>query len=735
MGNILTQTLAPFWKVGFAGLAVERLVAERDRWPLWLPAFLGAGIAAYFALPFEPEFWLGPAALGLAAAVALLGRRRSGVLLPALCLAVMALGFAAAEWRSFRVAAPVLERRGAAVVEGTVAEVEMLPGGGARVALDHLSFDRPLEAVPARIRLRLGAEAPSVSAGDRLRAKAMLMPPPQPAAPGAYDFARHAWFDRLGAVGWTLGAVTAVPAVAPEGWGERWRLAVNDLRHRLTARILAAVPGDAGAVSAALLTGEQAAISRPMMDAYRDSGLAHILSISGLHMSLAAGLVFFVVRGALALWPAVALRFPIKKWAAALAILVTWGYMLLAGSPVPAQRSFLMTGTVLLAVLIDRSALSLRLVAWAAVAVLLWEPEELIGPSFQMSFAAVVALISAYEVLMPRQGAWRAEHPGILGAVVVYGIGVVASTLIAGSATAVYGVFHFNRFAVYSVAANAVAVPLTGFWVMPWALLAFLLMPLGLEAWALVPMGWGVEGVNRVAGWVAGWPAAALSLPVLPMAGMVAFTLGGLWLCLWRTDWRLFGLLAMAAGLATMAFADPPDVLVDGHGDALGVRTTQGALLMNGKGGRILRESWARRAGPDTPERWPKDGASADGALRCDRLGCVYRAKGHTVGLVRRDEALAEACAGNELVVSSVPVRHACRGARWVVDRFDLWRHGAHAIWLLPGGGLRVETVAGWQGDRPWAHHPVRRKKKEPAQPSFEEKTGEEKRGGEAEEE
>jgi competence protein ComEC len=262
---------------------------------------------------------------------------------------------------------------------------------------------------------------------------------------------------------------------------------------------------------------------------------------------------------------------------------------------------------------------------------------------------------------------------------------------------------------------------------MPWALLSFLLMPFGLESWALVPMGWGVEGVNRVAAWVAGWPSAALSLPVLPLWGMGVFTLGGL--CLWRTAWRLLGVLLMAGGLAGMAFADPPDILVDSHGDGTGVRTASGALLMNGKGGRILRESWTRRAGPDTAERWPRDGGSEDGALRCDRQGCVYRAKGQAVALVRKEDALAEACPGADLVVSSVPVRRACRGAKRVVDRFDMWRHGAHAIWLLPGGGVRVETVAGWQGDRPWAHHPVRRKKKEPEPPAFEEKKAVEEEG------
>ncbi|MGE5506209.1 MAG: ComEC/Rec2 family competence protein [Actinomycetota bacterium] len=705
--------------MGIVGPIVERLVGERERWPLWLPVFLGLGIAVYFGLPAEPPLWLGAVILGLTLGLVALGRRQAVVLYPGLCVAAMALGFFASEWRTHQVTAPVLERRVSATLDGTVVEVEMLAGGGARASLERLSFDKPLDAVPARVRIRLSPKSPVPTAGDRVSVRAVLMPPPQPAAPGAYDFARHAFFDRLGAVGYAIGPTRSLASADPDGWRERARLGVNDLRHRLTARVLAAVPGDGGAVTAALLTGEQEAISKPMMQAYRDSGLAHILSISGLHMSLAAGLVFFVIRGALALWPAVALRWPIKKWAALVAILATFFYMLLAGSPVPAQRSFLMTGIVLVAVLLDRVAISMRMLAWAAAGVVLWEPEELIGPSFQMSFAAVCALIAAYEVLTPRQGAWRHQHPGFMWGAGLYVFGVVVSTLVAGSATAVYGIFHFNRFAVWSVAANAIAVPLTGFWVMPWALLAFLLMPLGLEAWALVPMGWGCEGVNQVAVWVAGWPAAAITLPPLPVWGMGLFTLGLLWLCLWRTRWRLWGVPVMVAALASMAINDPPDLLVDSHGEAFGLRTLAGELLTNRKGGKILRETWVRRAGPESPERWPKAGASGDGSLRCDELGCVWRAKGHTVGLVLDDDALAESCAGNELVVSSVPVRHACRGARWVVDRFDLWREGAHAIWLIENGGIRVETVAGWQGDRPWSHHPKRRKKQaEPVQPT-----------------
>jgi competence protein ComEC len=325
-------------------------------------------------------------------------------------------------------------------------------------------------------------------------------------------------------------------------------------------------------------------------------------------------------------------------------------------------------------------------------------------------------MIAAYETLTPRQAAWRAAHPGPLPAIGLYVFGVVATTVIAGLATAVYGIYHFNRFAVWSVAANMIAVPLTGFWVMPWALLMFVLLPFGLEAVALVPMGWGVEGVNRVALWVASWPSSAITLPILPLWAMAVFTLGGCWLCLWRGKWRVWGLLPMTAALASMAMARPPDLLVDGHGDGMALRTAEGTLLLNGKGGRILKETWARRAGPAAEERWPKIGSSRDGSLRCDEGGCLWRADSLVVALVKDEEDPQAACAGADVVVSRVPLRGACRGARLVVDRFDLWRRGPHALWLSPGE-FRVENVAGWQGDRPWSWRPHRRKKAWPPPP------------------
>jgi len=680
-------------------------LAERERWPLWLPVLIGSGIALYFALSIEPgPLWaalpLLPAGVGLVLAWR---RGRLAPLVLAAASLALALGFAAAAWRTAWVAAPVLERAGATWLTARVVEIERLPDQGRRVTFDQVRLDRDdLGPTPERIRLRLRPRGPEIAVGERLRLRALLNPPAPPVMPGAFDFARFCWFRQLGATGRALTAperIAAAPRVGPLA------IAVNALRQNLTARIVAVLPGDQGAVTAALITGDQMPISAGLMQAYRDSGLAHILSISGLHISLAAGLVFVGLRSLLALCPPIALRYPIKKVAAALAILLAWGYTLLAGAPVPAERSLLMIVLVLVAVLLDRAVLSMRPVALAATLLLLWQPEELTGASFQMSFAAVVALIALAEAWSPRQAAWHAAHPGLLWGVGLYLVGVTLTTLTASLITAAYAIHHFNRFAVWAVAANLLAIPLTGFWVMPWALGLVLLLPFGLEAVALVPMGWGIEGLNRIALAVAGWPDSAVTTPSLPLSGLILFTLGGCWLCLWRRRWRWGGLAAMGLGLATMALPTPPDLLVDGHGKAFALRAADGRLLLGGTGGGMLRDTWSRRAGPASDEPWPRDGVSRDGRLSCTPSGCRWHPDTRTVALILAEEDMPAACAEAGIVISAVPLRQDCPGPDQVIDRFDLWRRGAHALWLHPGG-VTVVSVAASQGQRPWSWHP-----------------------------
>ncbi|MEO5373577.1 MAG: ComEC family competence protein [Alphaproteobacteria bacterium] len=695
--------------------ALDELMAERARWSLWLAVAVGAGIAAYFALPVEPPSWGGWPVPGLAAlvaatAAAVLGRERPAVVLPALVIAALALGFAAAHGRALAVAAPVIERElGPVTISARVRTVEAVPGSH-RLVLDHLTIQRlPAERTPAMVRVRLSPSVAPPRPGTWVSLRAKLLPPPEPSAPGGFQYPRQAWFQRLGGVGYATTPWRAQPEQPPpEGW-ERAQVALAGLRGAITGRILEVLPGDDGQVAAAMVTGDEGGISRPLIQAYRDSGIAHLLSISGLHMTMVAGLVFVGVRGLLALIPAIALRFHIKKWTAAVALVVTFFYLLISGNAVPTQRSFVMAALMLAGVLLDRRAVSMRSVAWAGMVVLLWQPEALVGASFQMSFGAVVALIAVYEG-PNRIGRRLEERFGpILGKGLSYIHASILTTLVAGTATAPYAAYHFSRFTTYQVAANLLAIPLTGLWVMPAALIAVLLMPFGLDEPVLRLLGAGVAVCNDIARAVAAWPGASIPVPPLPVAGMVLVTVGGLWLCLWQRRWRFLGLLPIVCGLAAAYLVEMPDVLLSGDGKVTAVRATDGHLLMSpGRGQRIARETWKDRfGGASTDDHWPGgvDGPDAydqgERHLACDPLGCVYRAHGRTVALGHDPDALPDDCEVATVVVSPVPVRRPCPAARLVIDRFTLLRQGAHALWLS-GHDIRVATAAGTMGNRPW---------------------------------
>ena len=675
-------------------------LADRDRWILWLPAALGLGVAVYFQAPEEPPVWIAPAVLG-SALVATLALGRTAALFPLLLMASTSLGFAVAQWHTDWAAAPRLEKRlGPIAITARIVEISSLPTGQ-RLLLEDISLGREVDQdLPRRIRITVRTTGEAVLPGERVRLRAVVMPPPPPALPGSFDFARKAYFEGLGGVGYAVSRLRRVPANgegATRSLGER----VAVLRHAIGTRVREAIPGSAGAIAATLMTGDKGAIAKADLAAMRDSGLAHLLAISGLHLGLFAAVVFFTTRGLLAMVPSIALNYPIKKWAALAAFIGTFAYLVMTGATIPTQRAFLMTGIALAAVMLDRTVISMALAAWAAATILLLSPEALLGPSFQLSFAAVIALIATYEVARIPLGAWtRGGGPGRW--VVLYVLGVALTTLVAGLATTPFAIYHFNRLVAYGLIANLVAVPVIALWVMPWAVLAYALMIFGLEGLALAPMGWGIDVVLWIAHEVAALPGVVTLLPTMPMVGLGLITVGGLWLCLWRRAWRFAGIAAIAAGLLTIGLERGPDVLVDGAGKLFAVRTADGALMVSSQ--RIARftvERWLRQAGQDESRPWPRQGASEDGRLVCDGLGCIYRARGQVVALVRDPRAIAEDCRVASLVVSVVPLRRACPSAHTVIDRFDLWRKGAHAIWL-DDHGVRVETVAGRSGKRPW---------------------------------
>lgn len=632
---------------------------ERSQWVLWLPVFFGSGIALYFALPQEPPAW--PAATALLAFGVLFWRvapHKRLVLLPLLALVA---GFTVVQARTAMVAAPVLSsRHGPVELEGRLISVEPL-GQGMRLLLDHPRIERLSQAAtPARVRLVWRGETAeqSLHPGDRINLLAVLLPPPRPAAPGAFDFARAAYFERLGAVGYALRMprlVASAPALGPL---DAWKLWWESARSRLATRIRSVLPGETGAVAAALMTGQRGAIPEDVLQAMRNSGLAHLLAISGLHLGLVAGLVFAALRAALALVPFLALRWPIKKWAAGCGLLAASGYLFLVGAPVPTQRAFLMVGIVLIAVIFDRTAISLRLVAFAAFLVLLLTPESLLGASFQMSFAAVIALVAAFERLRLDLGGRLGEGPSRrLG---FYLWSLALTSLIAVAATAPLAAFHFNRVSSFGLLANLVAVPLTAFWIMAWALLAYLLWAFGLEALALVPMGWGIDLLLAVARAVSGWPGAVILVPAQPVWLLALMAVGGLWLCLWRGPWRRWGLLLVVLTLLLVPLRRGPDLLINEEANLWGLRTPEGRIALSSlRKDRHSAGIWLRREGQAHAERLDFRGSAEPASpwFACDALGCSYRRAGFEVSLIEDGRALPEDCRRADLLISAIPLR------------------------------------------------------------------------------
>ncbi|MBI2256748.1 MAG: ComEC/Rec2 family competence protein [Proteobacteria bacterium] len=724
----------------------EFVAAQRPNWPGWAAVALGAGIAVYFGLPAEPALWSGPAAILACVALAVLVRRHPLALIAVAALLVGSIGFSVACWRAEWVAAPQLNRSlYRAEVTGRVVEVELYPGS-LRVTLDGLAIsttkDGALDAatLPARVRIKLAKASEEIQIGDWIKVAADLQPPAPPAMPGAFDFRRQAYFERLGGVGFSLQPAVKVEARRVQASAMSAVLDWFDaLRLTIGRRIQGELPGATGAMAMALIVGNQTALRADDVQAMRDSGLAHLTSISGLHIGLAAGIFFFGVRALLALVPPVALRFDIKKWAAVLALGGAFFYAGLAGMPVPTQRALVMTGVFFCAILLDRSPISMRVIAFAAIVVLVLAPEALIGASFQMSFAAVLGLVRVFDGGRVQFSALRRlgrDAPDLFGRIVglaerggVWLGTLMVTSLIASVMTAPYAAYHFNRLTLYGIAANMLAVPLTGFWIMPLAVLALLAMPFGLEHWPLVAMGWGCDLIITIAHWVADWTGAVFLIPTMPVTGLLIASLGLVWLCLVIGRWKWLGLALLVMGCLSPVTQRPPEILAFAGGQnsrLVAMLGPDGAYYFSStRTAKIAAETWMRRIAqekrlpfPQPPQpvialnthqaridamRAPKAIADVDMPTfgDCTADWCRFDTRMGYVAVALTEAGATPACLTAPLVISLEPIADRCRSAERVIDFFDLWRHGTHAISINADGSFEV-TRAFDTGERPW---------------------------------
>src|SRR4051794_31362581 len=513
----------------------------------WVPVAFGAGIALYFSADHEPVLWPSAAAAALLCLVAVLMRRHP--LFPAVVMiAAAASGFAAATVKTARVAHPVLARPLYSVALSGFVEARDIRERSDRIVLRVTSMDSQRNAITlARVRLAVRkGTAPDV--GSFVQIKARLLPPLAPVRPGSYDFARDMFFQGIGASGFVMGAITTVTPPQAAGFGLRYAAIMQGLRDAIDARIRARLDGDERAIATALLTGRRDAITPDVNDAMFISGLGHVLSISGYHMAVVAGVVFFAVRALLALMPGLTVSHPIKKWAAAAALLAAAFYLLLSGAEVATQRSFFMTAVVLIAVMVDRRAVTFRTLAVAAMIVLAVAPEALVHPSFQMSFAATLGLVALVQVGMPRL--FASPDNSATAKVALWGgreiMMLTLASLIAGLATTPYAAFHFHRVTPYGVLANLAAMPVVSVLVMPAGLLGLVAMPFGFDGvfWRL--MEFGIDWMIAVAQWVAALPGAVGRIAAFGTGPLIAASLGIILLGLLRTPLRWSGAGALA---------------------------------------------------------------------------------------------------------------------------------------------------------------------------------------------
>jgi competence protein ComEC len=695
-------------RLGWFAAVAAAFAAEHERRILWLPVWFGSGIAIYFALTVEPPLWPALCVAFAAGGAAIVLRRQPVWRDAAWCLTLAAAGFALIAETTRERRAPMLDHRlGPVAISGKVIDIDTAARGWRLVIAPEPIQGLDPSLQPRRLRIHIGPTSDLLSPGDRASLKAMLYPVPGQPVPGAHDLQRELFFAQIGAVGYSYGSARRMSDGENDDAG--WRQWLLRLRTDVTRRVTAVLPGSTGGVASALITGKRGAIDESVTEAFRNSGLSHLLAIAGLHLGLVGAFVFFAVRGGLALIPWVALRYPIKKIAAGATLIVLTGYLLLSGAAIPTERAFVMNGIVFAAILIDRLRISMRICAIAAAAVLVLQPESLIGVSFQMSFGAVVALIAVYETWgsqlarLLHRGSWLRKFLGYCG-------GVAVTTVVVTLGTDPFSIFHFHKTVLYSPLANVIAVPLSAMWTLPWGVVSCLLMPLGLEHLGLVPMGWGIDATIWVGKHVAALPGNVWQMPRLPVWGLALVAFGGLWLCLWQGRWRRWGVIGIVAGMATIALTRPPDVVIADFGRFLAVRAADGDYYaLGGNEERIVKSLFAAETGAALLP-WPAS-ASQAGPLECADGACRYTARGRTVTVVTDERGVPATCGGTDAIVSQVPAGFRCRRLIPVVDRIDTWRRGAVALWLDPGG-IDVVGANDSRGDRPWVPHPLSAKER-----------------------
>lgn len=661
----------------------EQVAAEIYNYFVWIPVFIGIGIIIFFSLNTEPDLYFCIGSTLVLAALCLFRIKAISILL------LISLGFTAAAVRTEYIRAPVIKEKMDGIwFEADVAEI-IFADSGRKIVLENIYSDYFLKAeTPYKIRISTKQKDLDLEIGDRIVVKAVLMPPPNPAIPNGFDFAQYAYFKQIGAIGYAVGRFKILE------YGET--TSINKIRNIIAEKIEAHMQQPESSIAIGMLIGDATRIPDDAYEAIRISGIAHIIAISGMHIVIVVVIIFFIARNILVRFNNLALNYNIKKIAAGIAIVGTFLYLLISGSPVSAQRAFIMSTLVLTATCIDRFSNPMRTIAIAAIILLLATPEAILTASLQMSFAACIALIAAFDASQ-RFLLHDQKNLSYFKKVYRYFISILFSTLVAGTATAPFVIYHFHQYSTYSILTNLIAIPLADFVIMPLGILSLVLMPLGMEVIALEPMELGIKVMFEYANFISTLPLASIFVPEFTTPGFGMIILGSLILCLSITKLRYLGIPLAVLGFITLLDYQKPDIIVDGNAKIFAVKGEKDEFYLSSKvKARFSGKVWLEAHG-DSEAKSLKD----LNAEKCDRDSCLYVKNNYKVLIANNTSNYN--CEGIDLFVNLTQDLN-CANAVKSIDRNFLQKHGTTQIYLS-GTQPKISSVFATTEKRAWRNN------------------------------
>ena len=676
-----------------------------------MPVFFGIGIYCYFALTQEPNWAITGAILTLGLGALLIDNKSALSLVISGAVFWTALGFTISKIRTTYIASPTIQKKTNIIsVYGWVETIEKRQPTGVRINLHVHNIKTKKEETyspqntPKRVRIAINQKNIKIKIAQFVRLKAILHPPPQPVWPGGFDYGRSLWFSQIGGVGFSISKPQNERTKTELPFSLKIQKNIQTLRRNISTLIKSHLPKRYAALVIALITGDRSEIAPEDLKALRESGLAHILAISGLHMAIMAGTLFWLIRYLLAAIPSIALRYPIKKIAALIALFGGAYYLLLSGAAISTQRAYVMISIMLIAIILNRSAITLRNVALAALVIMIIRPESLNEVGFQMSFAAATGLVAIYEMMARERELKKMSGEIITPSFTIfpqYLKGIISTTLIASIAVAPFAAYHFNKLSQFSLLGNILAMPIVGLIIMPMVLLVLISLPFGLQSWPLKIMEYGLETMMNIAEFVSKLPYATQPIRQIPDISIILMVLGGLWLSIWLQTWRYYGLFLIAIGLAMSPMLRLPDILVDRDGKILAIHKDNGELATpNLRAGKFSLSKWMQIYGDVRPLKQAKK----NNIFRCDLQACAAKTKGYLVSYIKHPSAIQQDCRNSEIIITKLRVKQNCPSAKILIDQKQLEWSGAHAIYLYKNK-IKVRTVQNERRNRPWGNN------------------------------